>query len=243
MKKIVAAILFVCILSTLLASCSLINVNLKNEKGSNTNDLNNSNSDDKKVGLEDLDSYFPEGYTGGIGINPGFETEYYWVETYEECLSAIELLKSHGSTFVEQPQITYEGDLFDVKYCFKMAHGDKSDKIEWGENPFDRKSLDVQVNSFVFFDDVEIEDFLYSLITKYNAHMLYAGDTKIDCEDGECSADHYSYRWSVWEGDVGVYAILHNGEDVFSFQAWGIDGYKLSDEVMDAVISFIEIIR
>ena len=106
---------------------------------------------------------FPEGYTGGFPDNIGFwGWEYWWVESYEECLDAIELLKSHGSTFNETAIFTYEGDLFDTKFCFKI-NGEfvNSERINYGDNPFDRKAVGIEVYSYAFFDDVTIDEISY----------------------------------------------------------------------------------
>ena len=51
--------------------------------------------------------------------------EFWWVETYDECMEAIELLKSHDSTFRKTAIFTYDGELFDTKYCFKISHNNK----------------------------------------------------------------------------------------------------------------------
>ena len=103
MRKIIALVmvLSICILS--LVSCDILD------------DINIFNRTSRVK--------YPDGYTGGFTVNLNDKgTEIYWVETYEEAVEAIRLLKSHGSTFSsDSPAIfNYEGDLFDVKYCFKM---------------------------------------------------------------------------------------------------------------------------
>ena len=112
--------------------------------------------------------YFPEGYTGGWKTNPESYTEYYWVETYEECQAAIELLKSHGSTFYPTVIFTCEDDSFDVKYCFEMNRT-KSESIHYGENPFNRRVYDVYITSVGFYDEVTIDELVYSSMQNYNA--------------------------------------------------------------------------
>ena len=70
-------------------------------------------------GIFRLRTVFPEGYTGGFmkHIDDGSGIEFYWVETYDELVEAMNLFRSHGSTFAESAIFTYEGDLFDTKYC------------------------------------------------------------------------------------------------------------------------------
>ena len=50
---------------------------------------------------DEYTGFYPKGYTGGFSREPGATTEFWWVETYEECIEAIKLLKSHGSTFTD----------------------------------------------------------------------------------------------------------------------------------------------
>ncbi len=125
-----------------------------------------------KNGPHPKDTYFPEGYTGGFGISHGdTDAAYYWVETYEECVEAIELLKSHGSTFITSSIFSYEGDLFDTKYCFDIGRK-HSDPIEYGENPFDRWAEEVYITSYAFYDDVTIDELIYSYCSRYNVYIF-----------------------------------------------------------------------
>lgn len=118
---------------------------------------------------------YPKGYTGGFHHQPGANIEYWWVETYEECLEAIELLKSHGSTFRDDTILTYDGDLFDCKYCFKITGATgigATEKIEWGDNPFDRRAIDVYLTCYAFFDDVTIDELNHSYVNRYEAYLI-----------------------------------------------------------------------
>lgn len=125
-----------------------------------------------KNGPHPKDTYFPEGYTGGFGISHGdTNAAYYWVETYEECVEAIELLKSHGSTIKMTALFSYEGELFDTKYCFDIGRK-HSDPIEYGENPFDRWAEEVYITSYAFYDDVTIDELIYSYCSRYNVYIF-----------------------------------------------------------------------
>lgn len=120
---------------------------------------------------------YPKGYTGGFTHQPGANIEYWWVETYEECLEAIELLKSHGSTFKNDTVLTYDGNLFDCKYCFKITGATGiglTEKIEWGDNPFDRRAIDVSLTCYAFFDDVTIDELNHSYVDRYEAYLIYS---------------------------------------------------------------------
>ena len=116
----------------------------------------------------------PEGYTGGFNYYYNYgapEMEYYWVESYDECMAAIEKLESHGSKIDKSLIFSYEGDAFDTKYCFSFDRG-KTDKIVFGEDPFDRYTEKVSIRAWAFFDDVEIEELIYSNVENYNCCYL-----------------------------------------------------------------------
>ncbi|MBR3876052.1 MAG: hypothetical protein IKJ25_04665 [Clostridia bacterium] len=112
----------------------------------------------------------PEGYTGGFPGTGGFgapEIEYCWVETYDECLAAIEKLESHGSEINKALIFCYEGELFDTKYCFTFNR-EKADKIVFGEDPFDRYAENVHVHAYAFLKDVEIDELIFSDVNNYD---------------------------------------------------------------------------
>lgn len=159
MKKIISLILFSVILVSVmfLNSCSYL---------------------EELETIFDLGHYpkniFPEGYTGGFGIQPGSSGEYYWVETTEELIEAINLLKSHGSTFYSDDLYVYEGDMFDIKYCFVFGGSYKYDKekVEYGENPYDRWATNVFIRSYAFFDGATIEEISYSYVGRFDSCAL-----------------------------------------------------------------------
>ncbi|MBQ8303310.1 MAG: hypothetical protein IJX97_07220 [Clostridia bacterium] len=116
---------------------------------------------------------FPDGYTCGFGLQPGSPLEYWWVETYEECLDAIELLKSHGSTFSDDIVLAYDENLFDVKYCFVLiGDGRHGERIKYGDNPFDRWAYDIRIDTYAFFDDVTIDELVYSYTGRYETYRI-----------------------------------------------------------------------
>lgn len=119
---------------------------------------------------------FPEGYSGGWGLQPGAPLEYWWVETYEELIAAIELLESHGSTFRTERVFTCDEELFDVKYYFVITgDGRHGEKIKFGDDPFDRWAYGVEIGTCVFFDDVTIDELVYSLVKYYEAYQVSLG--------------------------------------------------------------------
>ena len=176
MKKLIAFVLLLSVL--MLSSCQYIPF-LSGDEGAEQSE--NQNSDELQC-YDQSDSGFPEGYTGGWDIT-GSSMSYYWVETYDECVAAIELLKSHGSTFASSAIFNCEDEFVDVKYCFGFSHHSKGDRIKYGENPFERYYADVWVTSVGFYEDVTIEELVYSNIEDYEAFGFYStSDSVIDEE-------------------------------------------------------------
>lgn len=185
-------------------------------------------------------SYLPEDYTGGFGIPFGSGIEYYWVETYEECVSAIELLKSHGSTFDKSVFFAYEGELFDTKFCFIMDRRN-SDRIAFGDNPYDRKSVGVSIESCAFFEDVEIDELVYSYISHYNAYAFYMNHDNADeitegmlsSEQLRCEFNSITSKYEIYSGDNMLFGITYLGQE----------NAELSDDCINAIIGSLKIVH
>ena len=139
---------------------------------------------------------FPEGYTGGFYHQPGANIEYWWVETYEECMAAIESLESHDSTFVKSAIFTYEGDLFDTKYCIKIPASILiTEKINFGDDPFDRRGGGVEVFSYAFFEDVTIDEINHSYVDNFDFTSMHIWDLD-DAEDPYLSLINSHLIWN-----------------------------------------------
>ena len=124
----------------------------------------------------------PEGYTGGIMSNEDSPQMYrgatfYWVETYEEALAAINSLTENGSRIYKKFISSYENDVVDAKYLF-ILYG-KIEKI--GHEWYDKKYRVVEVKYFGFIEDVSIDKLEYSHFSDYKCVSL--GGTFIDQYD------------------------------------------------------------
>lgn len=156
------------------------------------------------------DPGFPPGYTGGMNGFTDYSgyphVEIYWVETYDECKTAIEKLSSHGSKFHDSVVFDYEGDLFDVKYCFRFT-GDM-DFVKYGEYPFDRYAQSVTVKGYAFFEDVTIDELVFSHLNEYKiAGIWNSGYETID--DNEINKEDITYQS---DGDGGYIAYYKESE-------------------------------
>ena len=187
----------------------------------------------------------PEGYTGGFTAqsDPREQYEYYWVETYAECIAAIDKLKSHGSTFDTGVLFSYEGDLFDTKYCF-IFNRSKTEKIVFGvDDPFDRRAEGVEVYAYAFYDDVTIDQLIYSYLSDYTVYGVGSNlDLNVLVEkypnllSKELVAEYSENKCSVYFNDgsqnIEVFEIVHYAN---------LDGAYIPEQAGNEIINSIEI--
>ena len=166
----------------------------------------NDNTD--KVGVHPKWNFYPEGYTAGFPrmINkPAPRLEFWWVETYEEALVAIELLRSHGSTFANSAVFTHDGELFDTKYCFKICLEQKdTEEIKFGDNPFDRCAKNVEITSYAFFDDVTIDEINRSDVLDYEVYVINPSLQRLN-EPPVMDEDNVTYYRNEGSGQLLIY--------------------------------------
>lgn len=157
----------------------------------------------------------PDNYTGGIkrADNYGLEYEDYWVETYDECMNAINKMQSHGSVIKESVIFKYEGDLFDVKYCFSFNRK-TSEKIVFGNDPFDRYA-EVYVQAYAFFEDVKIDDLIYSYVNDYDCYtadqlsgLHRAFEHNIDLSPDGFDFEIYENAYYISKDNYNLYCVV-----------------------------------
>ena len=164
-KSLVALLLLVSVIFSF-ASCQYVDVFL-NKNQEDNGGLNNEKNETKDEYKEDVWCICcrerNDGYTGGVTSNAEFHEKYgvYWLETYEEVLEAVELLKSHDSTIDCTLAFDYEGELFDSKFCF-WYEKEKAEIHEEGKSFFDRKIDGGKFEWFGFYDDITIEEMMYN---------------------------------------------------------------------------------
>lgn len=179
--------------------------------------------------------YYPEGYTAGFGQHRIYDAPYpkfYWLETYDELVEAMKSLESHGSTFKKMAFSDYEGELFDVKYCITMG---SSETVAFGENPYDRKASRVFIQSYAFFEDVTLDELLYSNVSKYDTLLLhYCDDGKIDKFE---PVPFENLTWEYMEY-VEEYRIMSGENYIFFIQRTkNLETIEISDDVMEAIVN------
>ena len=217
MKKVLSVALICSMLLAFLSGCSyfdkLVGGDSDKETGKDT--TNEPNYVDGNCSSTHL---VPEGYTGGFAEDPCMHavTGFYWLETYEEVLEAISLLKSHGSEIGRTIGFNCDGDLLDVKWCF-MYPRSKSEPLEEGKNFFDRRIDGGRFYWYGFYDDVDMDKLYYDRIDTYGCFdVCYYGD--YDFEDIESTDDLSITWWGKDEYDIvdqplecGNYQILYQG--------------------------------
>lgn len=149
--------------------------------GGNSGEENNGSSGGQQLPLPDYGfvSMFPDDWTGGFMREGGHDVEYWWVETYDELMAAIDELKAHESTFLNDESliVDYQGEMFDVKYCIQIIPAKPgTEKIKFGDDPFDRKATDIEILTWCFFEDITIDEINYGSVRLCNAFELSIGE-------------------------------------------------------------------
>ena len=210
-KIFISTILCLSVLFSI-ASCDYISgiINPKDDTNPTSNTTkDNTNKDNKK------DRIVPVGYTAGItgDYHAHLVYGYYWLETYEEVLEAVELLKSHDSTILRSIAFDCDDEILDSKFCFKYARS-KAEPLEEGKNFFDRKIDNCEFIWFGFLEDVNIDELLYSYIDRYASVNIWYVKSHRDFADIS-DADELTLDWYLseigYEPD-GSYYIRLNGE-------------------------------
>ena len=182
-------------------------------------------------------SIFPEGYTGGWGIEFGSGEEIYWVETYEEAVAAMDQLKSHGSTFYKTAIFSYEGDLFNTKYCFRFQG--KKDNVKFGDNPYDRWAENVVVESIGFFEDVTIDELVYSNIDDYFWFQCCTPRNFNELCEKYPNIPSLPFEYKVSE-ETNEHSLYYNGDSFVFFGGVDSEGRPIfSKECCEAVMNSI----
>ena len=228
MKKIIATVLIFVLILFSLSSCGLITTAdelINKEEGSSEDRLPDADEiPNYIVGIHPEWNFYPKGYTAGFprSINkPAPRIEFWWVETYEECLEAMELLESHGSTFAKTAIFTHDGELFDTKYCFEICLNHRgTEEIEFGDNPFDRRATGVEVTSFAFFDDVTIDEINHSYVYDYEVYSLNPLTHIIEFieQPPVFGGEDFSY---IWDDDSHRLTIYHSDKKIFHIGSFG----------------------
>ena len=204
----------------------------------------------------DNNHIFPDGYTCGFGLQPGAQNEYWWVETYEECLDAIDLLKSHGSTFSDDIVLACDENLFDIKYCFVIiGDGRHGEWIKFGDNPFDRWAYDIRINTYAFFDDVTIDELVYSYVGRYETYRVgFESAYKMLYDDNQPVKDLHMSDWAkVYKDGSSTYVrkVLFGEQAVMAIttmfsvsdEEMETREFKMTDECINYIINSAKIIE
>lgn len=181
------------------------------------------------------DPGFPSGYTGGFPYymldNSGVEL--YWVETYDEYKAAVEKLISHGSKLPHSVVFGYEGDLFDTKYCF-FFQGAK-EFVRYGNDPFDRCARDVYVKSVAFFEDVTIDEIVFSYVNDYKCYSISTDAANLFAASRKMTEKDLVYK----KLEDGGYIAYYNDKEMFRIEN---KGEYITEECIEAIKNSIEIV-
>ena len=188
-------------------------------------------------------------YTGGQSRYPRRMVQWWWVETYDECVDAVEQLKKHGSEFDTSAIFSCESENYDVKYCFKL-NNTQLIKYGWG-NPFATRNQEVDVIAFLFFDDVKIDDLAYGSIRNYEFCYFKLSDNYIktgmytDIDVADLSYENVFLKGKVLDSMDFAYRYTEQSTNDTVFEMVGYEHNnvnELSQDDINAILDSIVII-
>ena len=181
--------------------------------------------------------------TGGFN-DPNQFNEYWWLESYDECVDGIERLMSHGSSFNNTALISDDSDLFDMKYCVLTNRLRADKEVGIFVNRFDRKVEGVIVMCFAFFDNVEIDELIYSNVWDYKAYQIIVdvdSAVKNDFYYEELTEDSLECT-EVFEGRQVIYEYRFKDDEqvILSIKHSKFINEKLDFSVISEILNSIE---
>ena len=233
--KIIISFLLLFAIVTLLSSCDLI-----------APVLSKIGLYDKFGGKVEYDESFPfpEGYTGGVESNYQFHLEYEikWIETYEEMIDAVTHLRAHGNDVDPIALFDCEEYGYDLKFCVIFSRN-KSEALSEGQNYFDRKLANLTINTYVFFEDVSIDELIYNQVSDYK-HVKVGYIKNIH---SMLKNPHSNIELSIKKGEIAnandriKYYVAYNDIDQFYFTATYM--FELTDEQIEVLEKTLTVIE
>ena len=173
--------------------------------------------------IEYDDSFpFPEGYTGGVQPTYQFHltNEVKWLETYEEALDAVTRLRAHGTEIGPIALFDCEEYGYDLKFCVIFSRS-KSEALSEGQNYFDRKLANVDIITCVFFEDVTIDELIFSSHYYYDSIEITAHDTR-NATSTQSNDIVNIEKYSInKEYEASSYLVTYNDSPQFTFESTG----------------------
>lgn len=192
---------------------------------------------------------FPKGYTGGYRLDYKQKRLYqpYLVESYDEVCQSTNRLLAHNSTLRNTVTVADNSDLFDVKYRFLMNPNKTEFPITFGEqSPFERQVYDVMLETYIFFEDVSLEEICYGDFRDYKT-VFSIDRVNIDPEkikDGKPFIGNVTYEWDDKRDKYIIYNMFKNGvQIVLYWESKSVFKYDcppngpISDEAMQEIIN------
>ena len=121
----------------------------------------------------------PDGYTGGFPMERHFISghSFFWFETYDELMEALNRTRAYGTKIPVTPYFDCEEEYgVDVKFCVLMPRKYEEDLKE-GQDCFDQYISSIGIHSFVFFDEVSIDELVFSTYDIYSSLSLKPSST------------------------------------------------------------------
>lgn len=187
------------------------------------------------------DDIVPNGYTGGVTNDKHYHYVYetVWLETYDELTNALTLLKSNSSEIPKTPIFNCEKYGIDVKYRISFSR-DKSEKLQEGREYFDRRLERITVTWYAFFEELTVEELIYSRWNRYYSASVFFDSERIDIPS-DVNDVMISIKEPYPNEDI-EYNVFYSEKNQFKILMNSPESY-LSEEQLDILEQTIEFIE
>ena len=183
----------------------------------------------------------PKGYTGGLFVPYEFHELYEikWLETYEELQDAITRLRAHGTEIHPIALFDCEEYGFDLKFCIVFKR--PKEQLSEGQGYFDRKLDGVEISTYVFFENITIEELVYKeVITLQCIHINNYKDSHFFA-NREITGSFSIEEVVEWSSLTYLYQVYSNGSALFPFYTyWDLHLTEEQIEILEKTLVVID---
>lgn len=175
---------------------------------------------------------FPEGYTGGVqsAYTYHFEHKVIWLDTADEFIDAITVMKSNGVEIGRIPYFDCEETGLDIKFCLTFK---RNKNLHTNNDYFAANDMLLSILPVVFIDYISIDELEYSL------YYVYEGFAIRQYESVRTPTEYDSIKINQVNNEEQIYELSYNGVKQFYLNST----YKFQDIHEEELFGYFEIFK